>query len=99
MVGSLCLLQLPAGCQLSGLDKPFVDALLLHQLFVPSLLHDLSLINDQDPVGIPYGFQPVRDHKDGLFPRERLDGLHQFALILRVHIGGGLYRDNDFDTI
>ena len=89
-----CYFHLPAGGLAALADEGPVDALLGHQLFMGAPLDDFAVIDHQDLVGVLHGLQPVGDHDDGLLPGQRLDGLRQLVLVLRVHVGGGLVQED-----
>ena len=58
-----------------------VDAVLLHQFIMFAFLNDLSFVDHNDLIGVPDGFQPVRNHDDRLLLRKVFDRLGQFFFI------------------
>ena len=59
-------------------------------------LHNLSVIDDQDQIGIHYGGEPVRDDKAGASPHQLIHRLLQQYLGAGIHIGGRLIQNKDF---
>ena len=76
-------------------DEIPVDARLLDQFVVGTLLDDAALVYHQNLIRTPHRLEPVGDHQHGLLPRQGLHSLLELVLILGVHIGRGLIEDDD----
>ena len=87
--------QFPAYRLLSAGDKSLIDAVLPREIVMLALRYDLSFVDHDDPVGVADGFQPVRDHYDGLLLREVFNCLGQFFFVLRVDVCGRLVQNDD----
>ena len=68
--------ELPANSLFTTADKMAIDAILYHKLVVSALLDDLAVIDNEYPVGVAHGFQPVGDHNDRLIVGQFCNGLH-----------------------
>ena len=55
-------LQLPVRGLLLYADKVRVDAGLCDELFMPALLHNAAMVDDQDLIGVAHGFEAMGDH-------------------------------------
>ena len=82
--------QLPPDGFLTSKYKVLINPLLADQLFVSALLDDPPLIHHKDLIRVPYRFQSVGDHDDGLVPGQFLNGLLQPVFVLRVYISGSV---------
>ena len=60
-----------------------------------SFLDDSALIDHKDPIGVPYRFEPVRDHDDGLVLGQRADRGLQAISVFRVHIRRRFVENDD----
>lgn len=60
-----------------------------------AMLRDLSVVNDQNLIGILDGVQTVGDDQQGLTLYQLRDGLLNVALIVGVHTGGRLVQNHD----
>ena len=60
-----------------------------------ALFRNLSLIEDDDIVRVLHRGQPVGDHQHRFVPGQRLKGLLDLMLVLRVSEGGGLVQHHD----
>src|SRR5829696_10205511 len=65
------------------------------QVGVGALLDDPAAVDDQDPVGVDDGRQPVGDDQAGPALEGGGQGLLDVDLGLRVEVGGGLVEDDD----
>src|SRR5215218_10764694 len=65
------------------------------QLGVGALLDDAAALDDQDPVGVDDGRQPVGDDQAGPAGQGGGQGLLDVDLGLGVEVGGGLVEDDD----
>ena len=65
------------------------------QCAMAALLRDLSLAEDENVVRILHRGQPVGDHQHRFVPGQRLKGLLNLVLVLRVGEGGGLVQHHD----
>src|SRR5438094_5436234 len=75
--------------------EPAIDAVARDQLLVATDLRDAPVVDDDDPVGVPYGRQPVRDHEHGPTAHELGERLLDHELALRVEVRGRLVEDQD----
>src|SRR3989475_427493 len=75
--------------------EPAVDAVERDQLLVATDLRDAPVVDDDDPVGVPHGRQPVRDHEHGPTAHELGQRLLDHELALRVEVRGRLVEDQD----
>src|SRR5438094_1073147 len=75
--------------------EPAIDPRALEQLLVPARLHDRSVLDDHDLVGIPERREPVRDQEYGPALRHAVEGLLDVVLRLGVQVRGGLVEDQE----
>lgn len=62
----LPLYQTPSSRILSDIDKILINTGLFHQFFMGAMLRDLSVVNDQNLIGILDGVQTVGDDQQRL---------------------------------
>ena len=89
------MLQLPAGSLPLAADKVGVDAGLGDKLAVLALLDNAAVVEHEDLIRVADGFQPVRDHNDGLVARQGFDGLLKPVFVFGVNIRGGFVQNDD----
>ena len=75
--------------------QPGVIAVLREQFAVGALLDDLSVVHDQDTVGILDGGETMGDHQGRAVRHQLLQGGLDMALGLGVECGGRLVQDQD----
>ena len=71
------------------------ETLRLQQLLMGTLLNDLAITNDDDPIRITDGRQAVGDDKTGTSLHQAQQGFLDPRLGARVHAGGGFIEDED----
>lgn len=89
------MLQLPAGSLPLAADRVGVDAGLGDKLAVLALLDNAAVVEHEDLIRVVDGFQPVRDHNDGLVARQGFDGLLKPVFVFGVNIRGGFVQNDD----
>ena len=88
-------MYLPARSFAAFADKVSVNAVLLQELGMGALLHNLAAVYDDDLIGSLYGFQPMSNHDNGLFGGKRVDGAHQLVFIFGIDVGSCLIQKDD----
>ena len=76
------------------LHEAAVEAVLLHERFVPALLGDAPALQDVDAVRAADGREPVRDEDEGARLLQRVDAGPDLLLALPVHAAGRLVKDD-----
>ncbi len=67
-----------------------IETAQLHKLCVRAALDDISVADNQDTVGIPYGGETMRYDEAGLILHETAHGSLNLVFRPCIHIGGGL---------
>ena len=79
-------LQFPIYGLLLSADEVRVNSRLCNQLLMPAFLHDASVIDNENLIGMTHGLESVRNHDDRLIARQRLDRLLQPILIFGIDV-------------
>src|SRR5436190_12297535 len=75
--------------------QPAIDPSALQQLLVPAHLHDRSVLDDHDLVGIPERREAVRDQEHRPAPGHAVEGLLDVTLRFGVQVRGGLVENQE----
>ena len=88
-------LQFPIYGLLLSADEVRVNSRLCNQLLMPAFLHDASVIDNENLIGMTHGLESVRNHDDRLIARQRLDRLLQPILIFGIDVCRRLVQYDD----
>ena len=95
MALSTFLCQFPACCFLSYIQEFFIETFLNRQLLMGSLLLNMTMIQHQNLICVPYGLQTVSNHDNGLVVGQRFNGCLQKIFIFRIDAGSCLIENDD----
>ena len=88
-------LQLPAGDVFLNIPQLGIQAIGLHQCLMRAFFLYPSAFQDDDPVGIPDGLEPVGNGNNGPPFDQGVDGLLHLQLIFGVERGGRFVQQDD----